>query len=369
VTLPLAVFQIWDATGATGLSVLEAVADYAISDVLNDVGALTLTVPKGTVGAEVLLVADDRQVRVLQPGAPDMWFVVDDDAWAGVADAPDTVAVQVACRSLAGVFGEVLLASETSFTAQHPGKIVKDLFATLQGRGGLQNITLVNAASLGSFDSAGVAWSDTLTVTYKAGTSLLTVLKGLSDAQFLDWRMNGRALEVFIPGGDLDRDLTGVFLRPGADVAAAPVQRSRTSVATNAMVVASDGTSSTFSQSLTGRRWREVSVEQPAESTTPAAVLAGLFLAAHAEPDVQLTHDLTDGADTPVPWVDYRCGDRVPTVAAGGGVSLWRVSQIAVQRRPESASASLELGSILQSAEERFADQLARLAPGDRVLT
>jgi hypothetical protein len=365
-TAPTPVFHIWNADGSVGLSVLQSVTSWAISDVFCDVGSLTLGVLPGVAGASDLLVDEDRQVRVKAQGAPDLWFVLDEDAWAGVSDAPDTEPRTVACRSLAAVLDEVHVTAETAYAAVTPGAIVEDVFDDSQGRGFLQNLTMTGDATV---DAGGDAWPTNVTVTYRAGTSLLAVLKGLSEARLLEWRINARALEIYKPGGDLDRSITGTPLRPGADVAAAPVQRSRRSIATDVMVVEEDGTTTLVSQSLTGRRRREGLVQQSTGSDTNPTTVANLYLAAHDTSDVQLTHDLQDGDDTMAPFVDYRCGDRLQTIAAGGGVTSWRVAQIAMAGLEARTSVTLELGSILQSNEERFAAQLAQLQPGAVVLT
>jgi hypothetical protein len=363
------VFQVWNEDGSTGLSVLEATAGWAISDVRCDVGSLTLTVVQEVDGRQVagvsdLLVDADRQIRVLQQGAPDMWFVLDDDGWAGVSDAPASEPRSLACRSLAVVADEVHLTTDAAYSSASPGAIVADTFIAGQGRGFLQGITLTGGASA---DADGDAWPDAVTVTYKTGTSLLAILKGLSDAGLLEWRMNARALEIYKPGGGLDRELDRL-LRPGADVTGAPIQRSRKAVTTDALVVDSDGAATTRSQSLTGRRRREVVVQQPADSD--AATVGDLYLSTHASSQVQLSHDVTDGPDSPLPWVDYRPGDRILTVAAGGGAQSWRIQQVAMAaQQGGQITVGLELGAILKSPDEQFADALAHLQPGAVVLT
>lgn len=363
--IPSPVFQVWNEDGSSGLSVLEAVSEWTISDVLNDVGALRLVLPRDVVGASDLLVDADRQVKVILQGAPAMWFVLDEDAWAGVSDAPESEPRTVACRSLAAVLDEVHLTAEAAYTAVKPGEIVEDSFTDGQGRGFLQGLTLAGNAMQ---DAAAAAWPTNVTVTYRAGTSVLAILKALSDAGLLEWRMNARTLEIYKPAGGLDRSLSSLTLRPGTDIAAAPVQRSRKAVATHALVLEEDGTTTSRSQSLTGRRKREALVQQSTGSGTTPATIGDLYLAAHASSDVQLTHELQDGDATPTPWVDYRPGDRLPTPAAGDGVALSRVMQVAMGRQGNRTSVTLELGSLLESAEERFARQLAQLQPGTVVL-
>jgi hypothetical protein len=364
VTIPTPVFQVWNEDGSSPLGTLQGVSEWAISDVFCDLGSLTLRVPLDVVGAEHLLTDADRQLRVLWQGGPDMWFVTDDDQWAGVADAPESEPRDVACRSLAAVLDEALLEDDYHFQPASPGNMIRVLYVDAIGRGYLQGVDLIGD---GTADAGGHEWPDLVDVTFKAGTSLLSALKKLSEARLLEWRMNGRAVETHIPGGDLDRTLAGTVLRPGADVAAASVRRSRREIATDVLIVEDDGTVTTRSQTLPGRRKRQALVDR--SEGTGSGFIGDLYLASHAASDVQLSHDLQDGEDTPVPWVDFRPGDRLPTVAAGGGVTLWRAAQVAVARRGEQATVSVELGSLLKSAEERVADKLAHIRPGAVVLS
>lgn len=373
--IPVPVIQVWDATGTTALGVLADVISVQISDVFGDLGAMQIEFPRDGQGASLLDVDADRQLKVTFPDCPALWFVNDDDSSTWVSDAPTSETIQLTCRSLAGIMDEAVVLppggvgttpTDYTFTAPTPGKVVADLFAAAQGRGLLQGVTLSGSATV---DASGVAWPVTIpTVAYRTGTTLLDVVKGLASAGVLEWRMNTRVLELHRPAGALDRT-PGVTLRPRRDVLAAPLQRSRRSVATAVVIEGASSSTARRTQTLTGRRARE---EYVSETTAPSGSLdavGDLYLAAHAVADLQMTHDLTDGDDTPVPFVDYRAGDRLQTVAAGSGVTTRRVAQIALSMTADETKATLELGSILKSSEEQFAQALQRLLPGDSALT
>jgi hypothetical protein len=194
------------------------------------------------------------------------------------------------------------------------------------------------------------------------------VLQGLADAGLIEWRMNARALEIHRVGGGLDRTLD-VVLRPRRDVLAAPLTRSRRSISTAVVV---EGASSSFArrtQTLTGRRAREEYLSQTSAPSGSLADVGDLYLAAHAGADVQMTHDLTDADGGPLPWVDYRPGDRIQTIAAGAGVTSRRVAQVALSMTPGDTKVTLELGSLLKTAEEVFDAKLRRILPGSSSLT
>jgi hypothetical protein len=358
--------QVWDATGSTALGVLAGYASITVSDVLNDLGSLTLVFPRDVDGGTLLDTDEDRQLKLLLPGAPAMWFLNDDDASTYVSDAPESEPISYTCRSLAGVLDEAVVYPEATFTTATPGAIVASLFAAAQSRGLLQGLTLTGGATL---DASGVAWpTNAPTVTYRVGTSLLTVLKGLADAGLLEWRMNARALEVHRVSGGLDRTLD-VVLRPRRDVLAAPLTRSRRAVATAVVVEGDAGATVRRTQALTGRRAREEYLSQTSAPSGALNDVGDLYLAAHAAADVQFTHDLTDADESPVPWVAYRPGDRIQTVAAGAGVTSRRVAQVALSMTPEDTKVTLELGSLLKTAEEQFDAKLRRILPGASSLT
>lgn len=356
------VFQVWNHNGSTGLSVIEAVADWAVSDVFCDVGSLTLTVPLGVAGVADLLADDDRQVRVIMDGAPDQWFVTGDDGWQGVSDAPESEPRQCALVGLAQVFDEWFLAAPRSFSNATPGSIIKTIFDLGKAAGFFEGLTLSGGATQ---DAGGDSWATTLAIDYGTDKSLLAVLRQLSEARIVEWRMAGRVLEIYRPGGGLDRSLPGL-LQPGADVRSAPVTRSRKAIATHVQV-AGDSGATIRTQALTGRRKRMALLVQRDAAAVSPATLGDLYLAAHAASDVQLSHELSDSGDW-LPWVTYRPGDRIPTVAAGGGVTSWRVQQIAVRGSTSGQQVSVELGSLLKTAEERFEDRLSALEPGTRTL-
>lgn len=372
-SVPIPTIEIYGETGSTSAGVLAAFSDLSISEVFSDVGALVLTVPKSVTGASLLDVDTDWQLSVQFPGADPMWFVSDDDQSTYISDDPDTEPITVTCRSLHAVLDEAVVIpsggvgttpAEWAFTTATPGKIVTDLLTSAQSRSLCQNITVSGDATN---DADGVAWPDTVTVTYKAGTTLLTVCNALRDALLLEYRFVGRDLELHQPGGGMDRDLD-VTIRPTKDVLSAPITRSRKAQATAVLIEGESAANARRTQTLTGRRAREVYVSESDAASGDLNTIGDLYLAAHTEADVQITHELTDADSTaPIPWVDYLVGDRIVTAAAGTSPVRRRVQQIALSLR--DGKVTLELGSLLRMAEERMQRQLASLLPGERAVT
>ena len=372
--IPLPVLQVWDATGSIPLGVLGGLTALTVSEVFGEAGALSLTVPRDAPGAALIDTDDDRQLLLQQPGADPMWWVLDDDDSTWVSDAPESEPIQVTCRSLHALLEEAVvipssgiggLPAAWAWWDQTPGAVVTDLVTSAQSRGLLQGITVAGDATV---DATGTPWPDVLTVNHKAGTTLLAVLVALRDSQMMEHRWNGRTLELHRPGGGLDRS-PDVVLRPRRDVISAPMKRSRRTVATAAVVEGADSVTIRRTQTLTGRRERETYVSETSAPTASLNDVGDIYLAAHTTADVQFTHDLTDGDDSPVPWVDYRPGDRVLTMAAGPTPVRRRVLQIAVARDDSGTTVTLELGSILKTAEEQMQLKLNRILPGDGAVT
>jgi len=376
--IPYPILKVWDETGSTGLAVLGGYQSVTISEVLSGEGSLQLEVPRSSVGAEHLDVDEDRQLSVTIPyegGAVTSWWVLDDDASTWISDDPATETLRITGRGLSALLDEALVPpsggvgttpAEWAWTAETPGKIVTDLVTSAQARGLLQGVTVSGTATV---DASGVAWPTTVTVTHKAGATLSSVVKALVEARLLETRWDGRELELHRWAGGLERHQP-VMLRPGRDVTSAPVARSRKAVATAVLVLGAADATARRTQALTGRRAREAFVSESKAASGVLDSLGDLYLGAHGAADVQLTHEVTDAADGSRPWVDYRPGDWILTRAAGLQVVERRVSQIALSVSGSGGvKATLELGSIMKTWEERMSAQIDRLLPGDGVVT
>lgn len=372
-TLPAPTFEVWDEDGSTALGVAPALIQPVLSTVFCRVGSLKFSLPRGMAGETDLLDPTvDRQIRIVQPGQDDVWVLVDEDSYEAVSDDSATEPVEVTCRSLAAVLDEAVVypsggagstPAEYAFTTPTPGDVVADLITQAQGRGLVQGVTLVGD---GTADADAAPWDSMPSVTYKAGTTLLTVLTGLADQQLLEWRMAGRSLEIYVPGGGLDRSLD-LALRPRREVTSALSTNSRRSVVTDVLVEGESSSTAHRSQSLAGRRKRETYLSQTSAPSGSLNALGDLFLEAHTAADSQLSHKLTDSPGSPAPGADYRCGDRVLTPAAITSVTRRRIQQIAVDW--DAGEVTVELGTLLASEEDRFAAALARLLPGESSLT
>lgn len=374
-TIPLPIVEVFDGSGTSSLGYVMGYSGLTMSDVFCDVGALQLDAPRSS--AVLLDTDDDRMLKITVPytsGAVTSWWVVDDDTSTWISDDVDTEPIKISCRSMHALLDETIVypsggsgttPAEWTWTTSTPGKIVTDLVAASQARSLLPGVTVSGSATV---DADGTAWPTTITVTHKAGTTLLTVMKTMVDAGILEYAWSGKILQLYVAGG-LGVSPGTVMLRPGIDVTSAPLARTRKPQATSVLVVGDADANTTRSQTLTGRRKRESYVSELKAGAGTIAQLGDLYLAAHATADIQITHEVTDSTSTPAPWADYRPGDLVRTKAAGTQVLERRVQQIAVTAGASGVKATLELGSILKTREDQMTQAVKRLLPGEGVVT
>lgn len=87
------------------------------------------------------------------------------------------------------------------FAEQTPGKLLGILINEAHARGNIPGLVADFSATV---DSNGDAWRhEAVGLSFDPGTNYFNVLKAMSDAGLVDWRMNGRVLQVFNPMGEM----------------------------------------------------------------------------------------------------------------------------------------------------------------------
>lgn len=224
-----------------------------------------------------------------------------------------------------------------TFTNATPGQILNTLLSEAQARGALAGISWTFGAVN---DTAGTAWpaGTQQTVGYAPGTSMAQVLQGFADAGLVDYRMNGRVLQMYVTassaGMAADRTLSdpAVTLRAGRDLTEAPFRRTWENVADTAYVQG-DGTSTlvrTNAGAITpwGRQETHVSAAGVTDTATLTIVGDGALSMTAAE-RVERTYGLTFGGAAFLPFRDYAVGEWVYASSDGvTGLIRQRVRQI-----------------------------------------
>ncbi|MFE9742967.1 hypothetical protein [Streptomyces sp. NPDC006477] len=317
------VAKLFNAAG-TQIAELPDFIDIAVQDKLNDENSWTMKYDRGGRNFSSLIQDADVSVKVFVDGTAVWEGVVEEDNWD---ESIEYGPVTIAGRSWAGQFeyakvypkgGVNSKPAEWAFVNATPGKIMVDLLNAAQARGALPGISLGFTATT---DSSGNAWTGHLTIAYKAGVSLLEVLRNLGDSGLVDWRMNGKQLAMYNPRTTLGGQ-TGVILRRGRDIKTAPRSRSRRKLGTVYLVQGDeDATVERVDSSAVAARGRKEAFISQGGIKDPGtlSVVGDMNLLTFSNNRVSKTHSLvfTDDPGLPRPWVDYKPGQYIDTDLSG----------------------------------------------------
>lgn len=222
------------------------------------------------------------------------------------------------------------------FNAVPVGAVLRTLINEAKARGGLAGMT---AGFTSSADSNGQAWAATLTLALEPGVDLLTLLLNLSDQGVIDWRMRGRALEVFNEGTVMavnrSSGPTLVDLRLGRDVDQAPDDATLEDVSTAILIAGENG----FTHEVTNPsaaapwgRWETYQQQGGVSDAGTATALGQTALGRASGERVQITRSVVFGAARWLPWADYALGNQVLAPGDGGVMAPLRIRQITLSR-------------------------------------
>jgi hypothetical protein len=254
------------------------------------------------------------------------------------------------------------------FDGQTPGQALRELLEAAQLRGWLPDLTWDFGDGV---DSAGVAWSPTISEFYDQGTDLLSIVGKWTTRKLAVARMNAGVLQLFTydsSGEDLSLD---VQLFRGVDLSEGPVQRtSRNTVSvilgvTDSQEGAGFGVERTDNPAYSkyGRREGFVSQSQIPDQATLQGIVDGT-LALKARQREAFTYGLTCAHPKRLPLVHYDRGDQV-TLRVAGENRVMRVRQLTVNwDKDGQATGSAAFGDRKMDVEEQLAQRLEQLAGG-----
>lgn len=218
---------------------------------LNDHGVLTFHYPPNGVNASFL----DRDIlylSIVEDGIERSHLYVLDDESDNVA-AKNSIGqmVKITARGMLSILEQaevypgahVAGGSVTGLEPTHafknmtPGAIFIELIRRAKNRGA---ILPVEVGFTTTHDSAGVPWPKRYTVTYATGTSYLEALRAACDNGWMDMRMNGFELELFVANGTLNQKKPNVILRTAQQVQNGPRRRTRRGIITTMLGIGSE---------------------------------------------------------------------------------------------------------------------------------
>ncbi|MFF0770989.1 hypothetical protein ACFYUK_19040 [Nonomuraea wenchangensis] len=326
------------------LGLLPSPLSFEAAAPLNDVSSLRLDYSTHAAGADLLAQPCEVAIEYLSGGE---WVEPPGGRFLRikrVSDVTDQAGKRAyTCPGYAWQFKKAVLYpngtlvdGKRQFNAVPVGAVLRTLIDEAKARGALDGMT---ADFTSSADSDGQEWAATLTLALEPGVDLLTLLLNLSDQGVIDWRMNGRTLEVFNEGTVMAVDRSSgpglVDLRLGRDVDQAPDDATLEDVSTAILIAGEDG----FTHEITNApsaspwgRWETYQQQGGVSDEGTATALGQAALSRASGERVQITRAVVFDGARRLPWADYAPGDLVLAPGDGGRMEPLRIRQITVSR-------------------------------------
>lgn len=215
-------------------------------------------------------------------------------------------------------------------------------------------------------DSDGKPWSKILTIYYEPGLDLAAIIDNLAAQGVLDWKMQGRTLQVFNPDTVLARENTATRVY-NQDSTSAPVKGTIEGLK-HLVMLRGDG----------GRLWQRDNPSAPApwgktmtlinqggvvdEGT--AAALIQSHLDEGARERIEYTRAVRLDSGAPAPYTDYQVGDYITARDINGRFATLRVFQIGLALGGSGLEATLTLGDLFEDALVRQAKRQKGIVGG-----
>lgn len=352
--------------------------DVQVGYPLNDLGALTLSYPPNAprsdlIGQPLELAVETSYDQGLT------WAEPDSSRFLYLRDGRDPIktgdAYAIECPSYLTRLSKALIGftgldsdGNRTFTNTTPGKILRTLIIEAQARGALVGLTIdwTDAA-----DSNGTAWPTTVTYSYEAGKTLLSILQEFAEAYLVDFRTQGRNVQMFVAGTVMAADrtvaTTPVSLRFGRDLTEAPFRRTWENLADTALVKG-DGTATlTRTNPAAIKPWGRQETFVTASGVTDAGTLqtvADASLALTQDQRSEHTFGLDFHAAPFLPFRDYKPGDWVYAVVNGSPERM-RIRQITLTRGDDgTAAGNVVLNDKFVEADVAVQRSIQRLTQG-----
>ena len=357
----------FDVTGTTAVARLGTASGVRWVDDIDDDGSFAFSIPVENLGT----LAVGSVVRFSLGDASDDWV------FAGTVEEvkiEKTGAQTGGAARIAEVSGRGLrarladavvypVASETtrSYTSRTPGYILDQLIDEAQTRTALAGFTMGFTPTL---DSNGAAYSDTLTIDVRVGSTLEEVVRTLEELAVDVWVSPTKVVEIAnVRGTDRTTGADPMVLRAGLSVSelsavsAGPI--------TNVVLVASGAEGATFTTETNagsvgtfGRRETFLSLANTTDATVIDLSTEGILdrTAVAAE-----SRTIKLEANGPVPYVDFDIGDTVFLADTDGTRSAFRVRALTVAVDDAGAISFVpELGTTRADLDRRLRRALAK---------
>ncbi|MFG3438318.1 hypothetical protein ACGF0J_13835 [Nonomuraea sp. NPDC047897] len=351
---------------------------FEVAAPLNDVPGLAVTYPAGGLHSE--LIAGHCEVAVEYAVAGGGWVEPPNARFLRIKRGGDSTdragARSYDCPGWAWMTRKVVLYpngatvdGKRQFSAVSPGAILATFIQEGQARGALPGLSYDFSIS---HDSAGHPWAKTLTLGIEPGKDLLTVLINLAEQGVIDWRMQGRALQVYNPdtvlGADRASGPSPVDLRLGRDITEAP-DTATLEDAVSAILIGGEGGLSVEvtnpSAVAPWGRWETYQSQSGVTDAGTAQLLGQNALERVGRERVQVTRGLLFDAARWLPFEHYQPGDYLLASGDGGAMQSLRLRQITLSVGSDgTVGGNVVLNDRFLEREIRLARQAAGILDG-----
>lgn len=244
-----------------------------------------------------------------------------------------------------------------SFTDSNPGTIMRTFMQRAQDRGTCIYMT-VNSFS-GTADSNGAAWPLTLTQDYDNGATYDSVLQDLMDREFVDAKMVGWDLRLYV-GGTLGSHISQgtIEIRPAQNATEMTIATDSTEACSTILFEGDGGIaverSSGDAQAALGRRMERYAQQGGIADNGILTMLGDAELSIYAKINVEETVGIAD-LDNLEPFSDFDVADWVWARYEGDAPAVERrIRQIAVSTDENGTpTIGLTLNSIIYENDVR----------------
>lgn len=251
------------------------------------------------------------------------------------------------------------------FYSANPGTIVKTMLDENRERGGVGRY--VDCGFDTGTDSAGVAWSNVMTLYYDPGIDCFTALSNLAANGVCDWRTRGMTLNMWnADSAALCHDLSGGIVIPLATQALeSPEEETIEDLASHILVMGDgiDFTQDNNAAPTPWGKWELYSSQGGVSDEGTARLLMQSQLDQAARVRGQYTRSVLVTNVDALPLIDYHPGDWItaPTVSHGEKV---RVQRVTISLSNQRLKAALILNDRLYDAQTRTAKRIQGITGG-----
>jgi hypothetical protein len=314
----------------TGIAdtVLGDVETWQVSPVISDAGTAQFTYPRN--GASWSAVQTDVDVAFFFKGVeiPNLRSCIEQISWDDATVAEEGDIATVTCRSSMARMERAVVypqgwptnnnPASYTFTAATAGYILQTMVTLAHGRGTIPEVDVSSFSA--THDSAGNAWTNTISIAWNAQTTYLQIVQDLQSYGLCDARMDVYSLKAYnyqAMGTDLTLSSSPPIMRKGRDLTQSSFQGSTRSLIT---VTLASGANNLYIESVDspavasyGRREGGTSASGITDSTQLNQVALKYTQSLASEVDARTNALVFSDPNTPIPGTDFYLGDWIWT--------------------------------------------------------